>query len=515
MVCLAVWATLLPSLPDGPAAAAPAAPAFGPAIDPYASYVGQSICDPSPKAGTLDFSNIVRAAYPWTGSYGISRDCAAGGQSEHKEGRAWDWKVSAASGQDVGAVDDLINWLLATDRYGNTHAMARRFGLMYIIWNGYMWRAYRPWDGWQPYTGSNPHTDHVHFSFGWEGARGETTWWGGEGATRDYSIFTNYWADRSETNGNGTDAVSFGGGLHVFAAPPSGAGLAHAAYNGDRFNWPSQVLDAGGGSTGRNVSAIQYAGELHAFNEREGGGIRHLVYSGGQWHAQDLDVGVSSGQSLEVIASLGELHVYSIKVGGGIRHLVWSQGRWWTQDLDVGNSTGAGGISAIEMTGQLHLFTQRTGGNGIRHIVYSAAEGRYYFEDLDVGGNDGTFVATALYAGEMHVAARVSTSGGIRHINYSPVTRRWYQQTLDTDGSLGMFTKMVVFNGDLHIFSTPLTGLGIRHDFWRAKQQRWESLSHDTLDPTGWWLSAANVGTSLWVAGHHTSGTGVWALQWI
>ncbi|GKQ39634.1 hypothetical protein [Streptomyces sp. A012304] len=47
---------------------------------------------------------------------------------------------------------------------------------MYMIWNRRIWMANRPGAGWQPYRGANPHTDHVHFSFSWAGARKETSW---------------------------------------------------------------------------------------------------------------------------------------------------------------------------------------------------------------------------------------------------------------------------------------------------------------------------------------------------
>jgi len=61
--------------------------------------------------------------------------------------------------------------------------MARRFGIMYIIWNKKMWRAYDPGRGWAAYTGSSPHTDHIHFSFSWDGAYGRTSWWTGKALT--------------------------------------------------------------------------------------------------------------------------------------------------------------------------------------------------------------------------------------------------------------------------------------------------------------------------------------------
>lgn len=170
-------------LPDG-AQGAPPTPAFGPSIDPYAVYEGQSTCSTDPKPGVVDFSRMALAAYPYTGSYGISRECNLGGQSEHKEGRAFDWMVSASNSRDVGAVDDMINWLLATDRYGNRHANARRLGVMYIIWNNWMWRAYDVTR--TTNASSDPHDDHIHISFGWDGAYARTSYFtGGYGCSPD------------------------------------------------------------------------------------------------------------------------------------------------------------------------------------------------------------------------------------------------------------------------------------------------------------------------------------------
>jgi hypothetical protein len=157
-----------------PASAAPAVPLFSKPPDPYAQYVGQTTCDPTEKPGVQDFRSLVLAEYPQTSDLGIVRACDVGPTSEHKEGRAWDWGVSASSQASIAS--DLLNWLLAT-REGSAHALARRLGIMYIIWNHQVWRAYEAASGWQPYSGTNPHTDHVHFSFSWAGARQQTTWW--------------------------------------------------------------------------------------------------------------------------------------------------------------------------------------------------------------------------------------------------------------------------------------------------------------------------------------------------
>ena len=141
--------------------------------DPYAEYDGQQLCLKQIQPGVAAFRDLVLETYPCTGDAGSLRECTLGGQSEHKEGRAWDWRVSYPH----PAADALIEWLLKTDQNGTPHANARRLGLMYIIWNRQIWRAYRAKAGWSPYSGSNPHRDHMHFSFSWEGALQHTSYW--------------------------------------------------------------------------------------------------------------------------------------------------------------------------------------------------------------------------------------------------------------------------------------------------------------------------------------------------
>ncbi|MDX6267254.1 MAG: hypothetical protein QOD70_1994, partial [Frankiales bacterium] len=104
--------------------------------------------------------------------------------SEHKEGRAWDWGVSASNPTQVNQVNALLGWLLKTDQYGNAFANARRLGIMYVIWNQRIWKAYDP--RWTSYSGADPHTGHVHFSFGWNGARKVTSYWDGTVAPIDW-----------------------------------------------------------------------------------------------------------------------------------------------------------------------------------------------------------------------------------------------------------------------------------------------------------------------------------------
>ena len=175
--------TLLPA----PADAAPRTPRFGFAIDDYAEYDGASKCDPDPEPGVVAFQRLVLAAYPGTGAGSISRACSGEASSEHNEGRAWDWGVNVSNRAQRQAADDLIDWLLAKDRFGHDDAMARRVGLMYMIWNRRIWFTGGGWSTYcvqrrngtcvDPDDGGarHPHTDHIHFSFSHAAARKATT----------------------------------------------------------------------------------------------------------------------------------------------------------------------------------------------------------------------------------------------------------------------------------------------------------------------------------------------------
>ncbi|MCB9585250.1 MAG: VCBS repeat-containing protein [Polyangiaceae bacterium] len=176
-----VWSSIANAAPEPPT------PSFGAAIDGFASYVGQTTCDPSEKPGVAGFRDLLLDTYPGTRNLGIIRGCSVGGTSEHKEGRAFDWGVNYYNGTERDIAYTVIDWLLKTDQHGNACAIARRFGVMYMIWNRQIWSAYRSPNGscaasgWSGYSGSNPHTDHVHLSFSWAGARKDTTWWDGGG----------------------------------------------------------------------------------------------------------------------------------------------------------------------------------------------------------------------------------------------------------------------------------------------------------------------------------------------
>lgn len=200
------------------ALAAPARPLVGPFIDEGIYYEGQTKCSPWAKPGVVAFQQMVLAAYPASGAGSISRDCSVGGTSEHKEGRAWDWGVNVGVASQKAAAEDMLDWLAAKDAYGTPSAMARRLGVMYAIWNKRIWF---PTSGWRVYcvdrNGAcrdpedggvrHPHTDHVHFSFTWAGAKKKTTYWN---TRRSFA------ARATETSDGGLVVVGRNGGVRTF-----------------------------------------------------------------------------------------------------------------------------------------------------------------------------------------------------------------------------------------------------------------------------------------------------------
>lgn len=159
-----------------------------PSIDDYAAYEPQTTCSPTPKPAMEYLARwLVRR---FGGEYGgISRACG-GSRSEHKEGRAFDWTMDADDAGDQRRVQRFLKKMLRTDRRGNEHALARRMGIMYIIWDDQMYASY---DRFAPKPYLHPacrsvarcsqtlrHRDHVHISLSRAGGAAETSWYARE-----------------------------------------------------------------------------------------------------------------------------------------------------------------------------------------------------------------------------------------------------------------------------------------------------------------------------------------------
>lgn len=156
-------------------------------VEGYPSYQPQTGCSPRPKAGTVLLSEWLLRTYPGSGSSGISRDCGSSGVSEHKEGRAFDWRLDAGSRRDRGYARDFLDRVLATDRRGNAQALARRMGIMYLIWNDHIWSAssgyaerdylHAACSRVEGCSTTLRHRDHMHISLTRRAARGRTSWY--------------------------------------------------------------------------------------------------------------------------------------------------------------------------------------------------------------------------------------------------------------------------------------------------------------------------------------------------
>ncbi len=140
------------------------------AMDPTPAYVPQISCQPGTPAGVAKLRELVLKTYGVGGAGNTARKCNEG-TSEHSDGRAWDWMVNVKNANEKKAAGDFLAWLTA-----DHGANAKRLGVMYVIHNKMIWGVYREKDGWRPSYG---HTDHIHISFSWNGARGNTSFWTG------------------------------------------------------------------------------------------------------------------------------------------------------------------------------------------------------------------------------------------------------------------------------------------------------------------------------------------------
>jgi len=108
--------------------------------------------------------------------------------SLHAEGRALDWHLDVHNSADRREAKRIINLLLAPDRAGNQHALARRMGIQEIIWDCTSW--YSGADALRPYSAcydskgapkqiddTTAHRDHIHLGLNWRGAKMRTSFW--------------------------------------------------------------------------------------------------------------------------------------------------------------------------------------------------------------------------------------------------------------------------------------------------------------------------------------------------
>ncbi|MFC0627439.1 FG-GAP repeat domain-containing protein, partial [Kribbella deserti] len=258
-----------------PAWAVPPTPSFPAAIDPYSPPTTPG-CDPTAKPGVVDFLELLQAEYGRS-SLGIVRRCDDGDASHHHEGRALDYPFNANLPSQLTQATELLAWLLATDQHGNRHALARRLGISYMIWNSHIWSASNPSAGWQDYDRSNPHTDHIHFSFSWAGARRQTSWW------------TSGSSDRAAESVNGDQyddvlAVDPGNVLRLFPGNSSGTFGASSPIGPGWSSAYNRIAVGDSNADGAaDIVATSTDGKLHYWHNSGSGTFSKLANSGVGW----------------------------------------------------------------------------------------------------------------------------------------------------------------------------------------------------------------------------------------
>jgi hypothetical protein len=179
-------------------AATPARVAANPAdrlatqpLDPE-QYDHSRHCTSRPRAGILALQAWLERNARGT-SWGIMRceRLGPGNFSLHADGRALDWHLDVHHPADRREARRLMVLMLAPDRLGQPHALARRMGVQEIIWDCKSWWAGT--EGMRPYSvcldgdgelrrrvdPTLAHRNHIHFGLSFAGAAKKTSFWRG------------------------------------------------------------------------------------------------------------------------------------------------------------------------------------------------------------------------------------------------------------------------------------------------------------------------------------------------
>jgi hypothetical protein len=166
------------------------------AIDLPSFYEKQTVCQSVARPGSLAIRQLLLETYGPATVY-ITRACTRN-VSEHFDGRAVDWMRDSRIPAEREQAEAFLAWLLAPGPDGTPMEMARRLGIMYLIWDNRMIRSYDPGRGWTNYRGcmaagmagtgldTTCHRNHIHISLSWDGAAMATSWWTGVAQTLPY-----------------------------------------------------------------------------------------------------------------------------------------------------------------------------------------------------------------------------------------------------------------------------------------------------------------------------------------
>ncbi|QIK65184.1 hypothetical protein G7072_01490 [Nocardioides sp. HDW12B] len=186
VVTALVSATASFAVPVATPSLAPAASAWTEAPEDYAAYEPEDGCRTRPLPGTGELASWIDRAFTGGAARATMRTCSSS-SSEHQDGRAIDWTMDADKRAQRREVARFLAKVFAEDPDGNRHALARRMGVMYVIWNDRIYASYRTFEA-RDYLSSScrsvercsktlRHRDHVHLSLSQRGGRGLTSWY--------------------------------------------------------------------------------------------------------------------------------------------------------------------------------------------------------------------------------------------------------------------------------------------------------------------------------------------------
>jgi hypothetical protein len=129
-------------------------------------------CSGSHTPGAQELRQYILTHFPGVtaiGGYACRQNTANKAEtSVHGVGRALDIMIPRVGGRANSAIGDPIaNWLVRN---------ATAIGVQYLIWNRVSWNGHIKAPKDRPYTGPNPHTDHIHAELNHDGAGRKTPW---------------------------------------------------------------------------------------------------------------------------------------------------------------------------------------------------------------------------------------------------------------------------------------------------------------------------------------------------
>lgn len=165
-----------------------ASAAYDAPVEDYSSYQPPRTCASRVKPGTKILARWVDRRFSGGRVHASLRACpSSGASSEHHEGRAIDWSMDATRKKERREVRRFLEKIFAVDKQGNDHGLARRMGVMYVIWDDRIYASYDRFEA-RDYRSSSckrlrkcsptlRHRDHVHISLSRKGAKARTSWY--------------------------------------------------------------------------------------------------------------------------------------------------------------------------------------------------------------------------------------------------------------------------------------------------------------------------------------------------